>query len=291
MSEELSLFQANYGSLVLVIALILGLCVGSFLNVVIVRLPIILKRKWVLEANEILDLESPPREDVISLSQPGSHCPNCKARIRLRHNIPVVSYVRLFGKCASCGKQISSRYPSIELATGGLTAFIIYSLGITFTGVLGCFFTWALITLSYIDYDTNILPDDITLPFLWLGLVANYFELFVDFRSAFVGVCLGYGLLWSTYHIHRFLTGRDGIGHGDFKLLALIGAWVGWQPLFVVVLVASVVGLFFTAIHILMIKKTINSIAFGPYLAFAGWIMMIWGDVVMNHYFALFGIN
>ena len=127
MSEELSLFQANYGSLVLVIALILGLCVGSFLNVVIVRLPIILKRKWVLEANEILDLESPPREDGISLSQPGSHCPNCKARIRLRHNIPVVSYVRLFGKCASCGKQISSRYPSIELATGGLTAYYLFS--------------------------------------------------------------------------------------------------------------------------------------------------------------------
>ena len=122
-------------------------------------------------------------------------------------------------------------------------------------------------------------------------MVANYFELFIDFRSAFIGVCLGYGLLWFTYHIHRFLTGRDGIGHGDFKLLALIGAWVGWQPLFVVVLVASVVGLFFTAIHILMIKKTINSIAFGPYLAFAGWIMMIWGDVIMNHYFALFGIN
>ncbi len=290
MMEDLSLLQSNYPTTVTLLGLILGLCIGSVLNVVIVRLPIILKRQWVTEAYEILDLKSPPGNGGITLSQPCSHCPKCKAHIRPWDNIPVISYLRLFGKCASCGAKIPSRYLIIELTTGGLTAFIIYSLGITYSGLFGCFFTWGLITLSFIDHDTNILPDGITLPFLWLGLVANYFELFIDFRSAFIGVCLGYCFLWSTYQIHKFLTGKDGMGHGDFKLLALIGAWLGWQPLFLVVFLASIGGLIFTTVRSLSGKKNVYAIAFGPYLACSGWIMMFWGDVIMNHYLALIGI-
>ena len=206
MMEDLSLLQSNYPTTVTLLGLILGLCIGSFLNVVIVRLPIILKRQWVIEAYEFLDLKSPPGNGGITLSQRCSHCPKCKAHIRPWDNIPVISYLRLFGKCASCGAKIPSRYLIIELTTGGLTAFIIYSLGITYSGLFGCFFTWGLITLSFIDHDTNILPDGITLPFLWLGLVANYFELFIDFRSAFIGVCLGYCFLWSTYQICLLYT-------------------------------------------------------------------------------------
>ncbi|MAI42488.1 MAG: prepilin peptidase [Gammaproteobacteria bacterium] len=291
MIEDLSLFHAQHPIIVTSAALILGLCIGSFLNVVILRLPLILRRQWVAEAHRILNLELSSENNYVTLTRPYSHCPTCKQGILPWHNIPILSYVMLNGKCASCGVKISSRYPVVELITSLLTAFTINAFGITYSGLFGCLFTWALITLSFIDHDTNLLPDDITLPSLWLGLFANFFELFVDFRSAFIGAILGYVFLWFIHHTYKLVMRKEGIGYGDFKLLALIGAWLGWQPLFLIVFLASIVGLIFTISRVLLSRNQIRSIAFGPYLASAGWVMMIWGDVIMDWYLMLIGLR
>tara|TARA_E500000331_G_scaffold317191_1_gene328399 strand:- start:1775 stop:2317 length:543 start_codon:yes stop_codon:yes gene_type:complete len=179
----------------------------------------------------------------------------------------------------------------VELATGILTVVVIYTFGLTIPGLFACAFTWALIALSVIDFDTKLLPDDITLPFLWLGLSVNLFGVFVSFHSAFIGACAGYLSLWSIYQVFRVVTGKEGMGYGDFKLLALLGAWLGWQPLLLVVILSSFAGVIGAGVLILLGRGRSNPIPFGPYLAIAGWVTLIWGDTLMNWYFGILGAN
>lgn len=291
MSEYLSLLQGQHPVLVLAMAMIFGLLVGSFLNVVILRLPVMLDRQWTAQAHEILSHETNTDQEPFNIVFPNSHCPNCKIEIRAWQNIPLASYLILRGKCGNCGISIPLRYPIIELTTGLLTLIVIYCFGLTILGLFACLFTWALIVLSVIDFDTKLLPDDITLPFLWLGLSINFFGIFVSFHSAFIGACAGYLSLWSIYHVFRLVTGKEGMGYGDFKMLALLGAWLGWQPLLLVVILSSFGGVIGAGALILLGRDRANPIPFGPYLAIAGWVTLIWGDTLINWYFTILGVG
>lgn len=279
-------------------ALAIGLLVGSFLNVVIYRLPVHLFRDWRQQARDILiDHGELAKKDVpeassetFNIAFPGSHCPACKAPIKPWHNIPVISYIFLLkGKCASCGIKISMRYPIVELITGLLSAFVVYHFGLTYAAGLMLVFTWSLIALTLIDADHQILPDDITLPLLWLGLLANVFGVFTDLQSAVIGAAVGYLSLWSIYWLFKLIVKKEGMGYGDFKLLAAMGAWMGWQDLALIIVLSSFVGAIIGIGGILILGKDKNvPIPFGPYLAIAGWITFIWGDAIQSYYLQLY---
>lgn len=262
--------------------LLFGLVVGSFLNVVIYRLPLMLQAQWRRDCCELLEQPAPADEPSLSLAVPNSHCPACKAPVRPWQNIPVVSYLALGGKCASCGVRISPRYPVVELLTGLLTLWLglHYGPGLPLLGAV--LLTWALIALTLIDYDTQLLPDDITLPLLWLGLVFNLGGTFVPLADAVLGAIAGYGILWSVYWLFRLLTGKEGMGYGDFKLLAALGAWLGWQVLPLIILLSSVVGAV-VGLALMVIKRRGREvpIPFGPYLAAAGWLGLVWGEQIL----------
>ena len=266
--------------------LALGLCVGSFLNVVIYRLPAMLERDWRIQCHEYLELGEAKIDanlQQLSLSKPDSRCPHCGHKIRAWENIPVLSYFFLKGKCSSCSKAISIRYPLVELITGLLSVVVAIQYGVSLTTLAALLLTWSLVALTLIDYDKQLLPDDITLPLLWLGLLISFFDVFTDTQSSLMGAMLGYVVLWSVFQAFKLITGKEGMGFGDFKLLAALGAWLGWQLLPQIILLSSLVGAI-TGILMLLtgLTKRQQPIPFGPYLAAAGWIALMWGNDI-NH--------
>jgi leader peptidase (prepilin peptidase)/N-methyltransferase len=265
-------------------ALLLGLLVGSFLNVVIHRLPIMMQHDWRAQAREFLDLPAEPRA-TFNLFLPHSHCPHCDHEIRPWENVPLVSWLGLRGKCSSCRAPISSRYPLVELLCGLLSAYVAWHFGFSWQAGAMLLLTWGLLAMSMIDVDHQLLPDSIVLPLLWLGFIVNYFGLFAPLPDAVWGAIAGYLSLWSVYWLFKLVTGKEGMGYGDFKLLAMLGAWGGWQILPLTVLLSSVVGAVLGTIMLRVQKADSGTaIPFGPYLAIAGWIALLWGDQITSSY-------
>jgi leader peptidase (prepilin peptidase) / N-methyltransferase len=277
---------ALYPATALIGAAILGLLVGSFLNVVIYRLPKMLEKEWREQCCELLEQTPKASDDKpFNLVVPNSTCPHCGHRIKPWENIPVISYLFLKGRCSACGASISARYPIIELVTGVLSFFVIYHFGANLTGLSVLVLTWALIALTMIDIDTQLLPDNVTLPLIWLGLILNSFGVFTSLTDALWGAVAGYLSLWSIYWLFKLLTGKEGMGFGDFKLLAALGAWMGWQMLPLIVLMSSFVGAAIGIGMILLRGRDRNiPIPFGPYLAIAGGLSLLWGDMLVAQY-------
>jgi len=276
------------------ITAILGLCIGSFLNVVVYRLPLTLQKEWQSDCCSLLEIEPPEdnsRHKVFNLLFPNSHCPHCDHNIRLWENIPVLSYLILKGKCSGCSQAISLRYPLVEFATGLLSVLVVYLMGFTLQSGLALVLTWALISLTLIDFDTQLLPDNITLPLLWLGLIANYYGVYTSLESALWGAIAGYLSLWSIFWLFKLITGKEGMGYGDFKLLAALGAWMGWQALPQIIILSSFVGAAIGIGGILVMGRDKNlPIPFGPYLAIAGWIALLWGEDISLWYLQFSGL-
>ncbi|MFK8047702.1 MAG: A24 family peptidase [Halioglobus sp.] len=283
----------NQHSWMLAIALsFMGLVVGSFLNVVIYRLPIMMESQWRKDCCELLEVEEKEATETINLAVPNSHCPHCGQSIKAWQNIPVLSYIMLGGKCHNCRSRISIRYPIIELVTGVMTLALAVYFQASLALLGAMFFTWALIALTMIDVDQQLLPDDITLPLLWLGLILNVSETYVTLEAAVIGAALGYLSLWSVFWLFKLLTGKDGMGYGDFKLLAALGAWMGWQAIPLIILLSSVVGAV-VGISLMVLKRRGKDIPipFGPYLAMAGWISLLWGDHLTGLYMDAAGLT
>ena len=291
MGDILKAFEL-FPALALISAGILGLLVGSFLNVVIYRLPKMMERDWKVQCIDFLGVdniqESVKKNDhptKFNLVTPNSTCPHCGHKIKPWENIPLISYLLLRGKCSACKAPISIRYPLVEAVTALLSVVAIYNFGPTYAGLASLVFVWCLVALTMIDMDTQLLPDSITLPLLWLGLIANHFALFSSLDSAVWGAVAGYLSLFSVYWLFKLVTGKEGMGFGDFKLLAALGAWLGWQMLPQIIILSAFVG---AAIGIGMIvlrgrDKNIP-IPFGPYLAIAGWIALMWGQDINHAY-------
>ncbi len=270
-----------------------NLTVGSFLNVVIYRLPKVIEAQWHAECAAFSD-QSPDssKTTTFNLIWPNSHCPKCQAPIRAWQNIPVLSYLLLKGRCASCYTPISVRYPLIELSTAALSVLVFWHFGPTTTALAANLLLWALICLTLIDFDTQLLPDNITLPFIWLGLSANAFGLFTSLEHALWGAIAGYLSLWCVFWLFKLLTGKEGMGYGDFKLLALLGAWMGWSSLPLIILLSSLVGaLVGGALIAFRGRDRSIPIPFGPYLAAAGFIALLWGDQLINSYLQFAGLK
>ena len=281
------------------IATALGLAIGSFLNVVIHRLPKVMERQWRAECAELNDNPSDappvtanaakPNEEHYNLFVPRSRCPSCAQPITALQNIPVVSYLVLGGKCAGCKAPISMRYPFVELVSGALAGYAAWRFGFTLAGIGALLFVFAMIALTFIDLDTFFLPDDITLPLLWAGLLLNLATTYVDLPSAVIGAACGYLALWSVFWLFKLVTGKEGMGYGDFKLLAAIGAWLGWQMLPLVILLSSMVGaLIGIGLMIFARHGRETPIPFGPYLAIAGIIAMFHGQALNRYYLNFF---
>jgi leader peptidase (prepilin peptidase)/N-methyltransferase len=263
-------------------AVFFGLAIGSFLNVVIYRLPKMMEAEWREQCAELEDRDPPPHER-FNLLLPNSHCPACKTPIRSIDNIPVLSWFLLRGKCRHCGARISPRYAIVEALTAVLSAWVAWHFGWGYAGVLGIVLLWALIALCFIDADTTLLPDDITLPLLWLGLLANVFGVFVPLHEAVLGAAIGYVFLWSVYWLFKLATGKEGMGYGDFKLLAALGAWLGWKMLLPIILISSVVGALVGIVLIVLARRGRDiPIPFGPYLTAAGFIALLYGPALLR---------
>ena len=273
-------------------AFILGLLVGSFLNVVIYRLPLMMIRDWKIQSREMLELPPEPQPETFNLILPHSRCPHCSHRIRAWENIPVVSYLFLGGKCSQCKAPISKRYPLVELSCGLLSAFIAWHFGFGWEAGAMLVLTWGLLAMSLIDADHQLLPDAIVLPLLWLGLIVNSFGLFTSLTDALWGAVAGYLVLWCVFWLFKLITGKEGMGYGDFKLLAMLGAWGGWQILPLTILLSSIVG---AVLGLILLRlrnvETSTPIPFGPYLALAGWIALLWGDQITTSYLQIAGFR
>jgi leader peptidase (prepilin peptidase)/N-methyltransferase len=275
-----------------IVAGLLGLVVGSFLNVVAYRVPIMLERTWRAQCEE-LKSEAPPQQvtssERFNLWWPPSACPACRAPIRAHDNVPVVSFLVLKGRCASCGAKISPRYPIVEALAGVLAITVVAVLGPTPQAVAALGFTWTLLALTLIDLDRQLLPDSMTLPLLWVGLLVNTLDggagLYASLQSSVIGAVAGYLALWSLYHLFKLVTGKEGMGYGDFKLFAAIGAWLGWQALPMVILLSAAVGSI-VGIGLIVFRGRSSQIPipFGPYLAAAGWITLLWGPRLLEIY-------
>jgi len=269
---------------------LLSLLVGSFLNVVILRLPIMMFRGWKQECQSLEDdlPDHPALADLnkpFNLVKPDSHCPTCHAPVKAWQNIPVISYILLRGRCGKCQTKISPRYPAVEIITAIMSAVLLVQFPWGWPLAAMLVFTWLLIAMSVIDIDHQILPDTLTLGLLWLGLLVNTQGLFTDLTSAVYGAAVGYGLLWSIFWIFKLLTGKDGMGFGDFKLLAALGAWLGLSAIPVIVLLSSIVGAVVGIAGIIILGRDRQlPIPFGPYLAMAGWIAALWGDQIVEWY-------
>ncbi|MFK8080872.1 MAG: A24 family peptidase [Granulosicoccus sp.] len=277
----------------------ISLMVGSFLNVVIHRLPIMMERGWRDGISEYLNdqkqdkqaplnlefrTELPP--EPFNIAVPRSRCPDCGHQIKAWQNVPVISYLMLGGKCAACQSRISARYPIIEFGTLLLSLIVAWKLGPTPEALLGIIVTWFLIAMSLIDFDHQLLPDSMTLPLMWIGLIAALFPVFVDLPAAVIGAAAGYLTLWIIYQLFKLITGKEGMGYGDFKLLAALGALLGWQALPVIILLSSLVGAVVGLALIAITRRDKNiPIPFGPYLAAAGWLAMLWGDDLSTWYY------
>lgn len=283
-------------ALLLFAAGLLGLIMGSFLNVVIHRLPQMMKQSWRRECGELLGIDVHSDTDSatpkISLLKPRSRCPQCRTTILAWHNIPILSYLLLRGRCAHCHARISLQYPAVEFASGLMSVAVIWHFSATVSGLAALALTWALIAAATIDIKHQILPDNIVLPMLWLGLGLNIAGVFTTTQSAVIGAIAGYVSLWLVFQLFRLATGKEGMGYGDFKLLALVGAWLGWQYLPATILLASAVG---AVVGILLMfggRLTRNvPMAFGPFLAGAGWLALIWGPVINHTYLHLSGFG
>ncbi|PLT26972.1 A24 family peptidase [Pseudoalteromonas sp. MelDa3] len=276
---------------------LISLCIGSFLNVVIYRLPLMMQREWQSECRLLLEDEltaNKPKQaninEPFNLVKPNSTCPKCKNAIKPWQNIPIISWLALKGKCASCSNPISARYPAVELITALLSLIVAYSFGATEQALLYIFVTWILVALTFIDIDHMLLPDQLTLPLVWLALIASVMGYTITPTDAIIGAACGYLSLWSVFWLFKLLTGKEGMGYGDFKLLAVFGALLGWQSLLTIILLSSVVGAII-GIALLSIqgKDKATPIPFGPYLAIAGWIAMLWGNQIQGAYFNLIG--
>ncbi len=274
------------------IVLIVGLLVGSFLNVVIYRLPVMMNIAWKKECKEYLEIEdNESNKEPFNLMLPLSRCPGCNTPIKPYQNIPVFSYLFLRGKCSECKTHISLRYPLIEAFTGLASAIVAYHFGYTVEMLFALLLTWSLIALSFIDIDHQLLPDSIILPMLWLGLFLTLFSVYTDSHSGIIGAIAGYLSLWTVYQLFKLATGKDGMGYGDFKLLALFGAWLGWQYLPLIILLSSLVGAIIGISMVVLTKKDHNiPIPFGPYLAMAGWLALLWGDQINVLYLNAIGM-
>ena len=281
--------------------LVLGLVVGSFLNVVIHRLPLMLERQWRAQCVELAHSDSGATtmpamaQERFNLVVPRSACPHCQAPITAWQNIPLISWLALRGRCAKCAQPISARYPLVELLTGVMSAAVAWRFGFGWPALAALVLTWFLVALTFIDIDRQLLPDSLTLPLLWLGLLLSLWgggtngAFPVDVRSSLIGAMAGYVSLWSVYHLFRLVTGKDGMGYGDFKLLAALGAWLGWKMLLPVVLFAAVVGAI-VGIAVLSLRgqKRSTPIAFGPFLAAAGWLILLFGPRLVAEYLGWF---
>jgi leader peptidase (prepilin peptidase)/N-methyltransferase len=262
-----------------------GAIIGSFLNVVILRLPPILEHDWRCQCHDLLDITGDPPDKPPGLALDRSRCPHCGHNIRAHENIPILSFVLLGGKCSACKAPISWRYPLVELATACLFLITIWHFGPTLQGLLALLLTAVLVALTGIDADTQLLPDNMTLPLLWAGLLANFFGVFTSLESSVLGAIIGYLILWSIYHLFKIMTGKEGMGYGDFKLLAALGAWMGWQFLPLIVLMSSVVGAV-VGLALMGAGKLQRDkpMPFGPFIAAAGWITLIWGERLLDYY-------
>lgn len=275
---------------------LVSLAVGSFLNVVIHRLPIMMEREWQKHCAELSGnadgANNSAETEKLTLNTPGSRCPHCGHKITPLENVPVLSYLWLRGRCSACKANISIRYPIVEATTAVLSVIVATHYGFTWPALAALFLTWGLIALSLIDFDHQLLPDNITLPFLWIGLTLSLWQIFTDSHSAIIGALTGYLSLWSVYWIFKKLTGKEGMGFGDFKLLALLGAWMGWQMLPVIILLSSAVGAV-TGIAMIVFRGRDKNIPipFGPYLAAAGWIALLWGNDITSAYLQYSGLK
>jgi leader peptidase (prepilin peptidase) / N-methyltransferase len=286
---------------------LLGLIVGSFLNVVIYRLPIILEREWRSQATEALSAGGTSTQEVtpeaplerFTLSTPRSACPKCKAPITAMQNIPVISWLVLRGRCASCKAKISARYPLVELATGVLSAWVAWHFGFGAPAACALLVTWTLIALTGIDIDHQLLPDNITLPLMWAGLVAAVaigpmpgVALPVPAKDAIIGAAAGYTTLWLVFHAFKLVTGKEGMGYGDFKLFAALGAWLGWKLLPLIIVLSAATGAVLGILMILLQGRDRRTpMPFGPYLAAAGWLAMMYGGSLLDGYLRISGLK
>ncbi len=290
---ELIHFLSTTPTALVGVVFVLGLLIGSFLNVVILRLPRMLEQDWLQQARETLGEEAPAQEPPrIGLVSPASHCPSCGHRIRPWENIPLISWLALRGRCSQCSQAIGIRYPLVELLTGILSAVVAWQFGWGLELAAGLLLTWLLIALSGIDFDTQLLPDAITLPGLWLGLALSLVPVFADPADAILGAMAGYLSLWVVYQGFRLATGKEGMGYGDFKLLALLGAWLGWSALPVIILLSALVGAVAGILMIVTLGRDRQlPIPFGPYLAGAGWLALLWEDALVGAYLRWSGLT
>jgi leader peptidase (prepilin peptidase)/N-methyltransferase len=296
--DFISVLQANNGAFAAVMFL-LGLLIGSFLNVVIYRLPLILDREWRSQCAELTGQADDCAGEDITLASPRSHCPACKAPVRALHNVPLLSWLALRGRCASCGVRIPVRYPLVELATGIMSAAVAWHFGFGFEAACALVLTWFLVPLTGIDLDHQLLPDSMTLPLLWLGLLASLWSdpasaspLPVSPRDAIIGAVAAYVFLWGVFQAFKLLTGKEGMGFGDFKLFAALGAWLGWQMLPLILLLSAAVGAS-VGIGLIVFRRQGREapIPYGPYLAGAGWIATMWGPQIVGGYLSLSGLR
>jgi len=297
--HDLTSYLSNNPDFFVGVVFLFGLMFGSFFNVVIYRVPVMMKLEWLQNARdflqELLHLEKLPAEveqhpkdlpkPPFNLVTPNSTCPHCGHAIHWYENIPLISYAFLRGKCSQCKTRISPRYPIIELVTALLSAFVAWRFGFSWETAAVLLFTWSLICLTMIDFDHKLLPDQLTLPLMWLGILVNMNGMFVSLEQSVLGAVVGYLSLWSIYWLFKLLTGKEGMGYGDFKLLAALCAWMGWQALPLIILLSSLVGSV-VGISLIIIKGRDRNIPipFGPYLAAAGWIAFFWGDAIIRYY-------
>ncbi|WP_439850550.1 prepilin peptidase [Pseudomonas syringae] len=285
-------FLASSTLVFVIFTAVLGLIIGSFLNVVIHRLPIMMERDWKAQSREMLGLPVEPDQPVFNLLLPHSSCPHCAHKIRPWENLPIISYVLLRGKCSHCKAPISKRYPLVELTCAVLSAYIAWHFGFGWQAAAMLVLSWGLLAMSLIDADHQLLPDSLVLPLLWLGLIVNSLGLFTSLSDALWGAVAGYLTLWSVYWLFKLVTGKEGMGHGDFKLLAMLGAWGGWQILPLTILLSSLVGAVLGVI-MMRVRRLENGtpIPFGPYLAIAGWIALLWGGQITDSYMQFAGFR
>jgi leader peptidase (prepilin peptidase) / N-methyltransferase len=304
MLNDVAILYSSSPALLAGSVFLLGLVVGSFLNVVVYRLPIMLERDWQAQAAEVLSTDKaattgPAPVARFTLSTPRSACPKCQAPIKAWQNIPLVSWLVLRGRCASCKAPISARYPLVELATGVLSAWVAWHFGFGMPAVCGLLVTWSLIALTGIDIDHQLLPDNITLPLMWAGLIAAVAvgpvlgaALPVSPKDAIIGAAAGYISLWLVFHAFKLVTGKEGMGYGDFKLFAALGAWLGWKMLPLVIILSAATGAVLGILMILLRGRDRSApMPFGPYLAGAGWLAMIYGDSLLDTYLRFSGLK